>query len=163
MTLGTSVTWPRLGLRSQGTLGHFRDQRERFAMESHRSEASSPRTLSNGSGSSKSPAGTFGARLWATSRPLSGVHSDHPLATHWKHHVRCPPRVTWRFPPLPPCREATKGRTIKVEMVLDRPLAPCRGSGLLSHQATTKLLTTSTNQLKKTRSLTVHPGYGQAA
>jgi hypothetical protein len=32
-------------------------------------------------------------------------------------------------PPRPPCGEATKGRTIKVEMVLDRPLAPCRGSG----------------------------------
>jgi hypothetical protein len=31
--------------------------------------------------------------------------------------------------PLPPCVEATKGRTIKVEMVLDRPLAPCRSSG----------------------------------
>jgi hypothetical protein len=31
--------------------------------------------------------------------------------------------------PLPPHGEATKGRTIKVEMVLDRPLAPCRGSG----------------------------------
>jgi hypothetical protein len=30
MTLGTSDTWPRLGLRSRGTLGHFRDQRERF-------------------------------------------------------------------------------------------------------------------------------------
>jgi hypothetical protein len=30
MTLGTSVTWPRLELRSQGTLGHFRDQHERF-------------------------------------------------------------------------------------------------------------------------------------
>jgi hypothetical protein len=40
-------------------------------MESHQREASSPRTLSNGTGSSKSPAGTFGARLWATSRPLS--------------------------------------------------------------------------------------------
>jgi hypothetical protein len=25
MTLGTSDTWPRLGLRSRGTLGHFRD------------------------------------------------------------------------------------------------------------------------------------------
>jgi hypothetical protein len=33
----------------------------------HQREASSPRTLSNGSGSGKSPAGTFGARLWATS------------------------------------------------------------------------------------------------
>jgi hypothetical protein len=30
MTLGTSDTWPRLGLRSQGTLGYFRDQQERF-------------------------------------------------------------------------------------------------------------------------------------
>jgi hypothetical protein len=40
-------------------------------MESHQREASSPRTLSNGSGSSKTPAGTFGARFWATSRPLS--------------------------------------------------------------------------------------------
>src|SRR5699024_10023178 len=45
----TSVTWPRLGLRSRGTLGHFGDQRERFVMESHRREAPSPRTLSNGS------------------------------------------------------------------------------------------------------------------
>jgi hypothetical protein len=32
-------------------------------------------------------------------------------------------------PPLPPCGEATKGRTIKVETILDRPLAPCKGSG----------------------------------
>jgi hypothetical protein len=30
MTLGTSVTWPRLELRSRGTLGHFQDQEERF-------------------------------------------------------------------------------------------------------------------------------------
>jgi hypothetical protein len=27
---GTSDTWPRLGLRSRGTLGHFRDQQVRF-------------------------------------------------------------------------------------------------------------------------------------
>jgi hypothetical protein len=40
-------------------------------MKSHQREASSPRTLSNGTGSGKSPAGTFGARMWATSRPLS--------------------------------------------------------------------------------------------
>jgi hypothetical protein len=71
MTVGTSVTWPRPGLCSRGTLRHFRDQRERFVMESHRREALSPWTLSNGSGFSESPAGTFGARLWATSRPLS--------------------------------------------------------------------------------------------
>jgi hypothetical protein len=30
MTLGTSDTWPRLGLCSRGNLGHFRDQQERF-------------------------------------------------------------------------------------------------------------------------------------
>jgi hypothetical protein len=30
MALGTSVTWMRLGLRSRSTLGHFRDQQERF-------------------------------------------------------------------------------------------------------------------------------------
>jgi hypothetical protein len=40
-------------------------------MESHQREASSPRTLSNGTGSGKSPASTFGACLWVTSRPLS--------------------------------------------------------------------------------------------
>jgi hypothetical protein len=30
MTQGTSGTWQRFGLRSRGTLGHFRDQQERF-------------------------------------------------------------------------------------------------------------------------------------
>jgi hypothetical protein len=51
--------------------------------------------------------------------------------------------------PLPPCGKATKGRIIKVETVLDRPLAPCRGSGAaLANPATAKLLTTSTNQPK---------------
>jgi hypothetical protein len=40
-------------------------------MKSHQREASSPRTLSNGTGSGESPACTFGARLWATSQPLS--------------------------------------------------------------------------------------------
>jgi hypothetical protein len=32
------------------------------------------------------------------------------------------------FPP-PPCGKATKGRMIKAESVLDRPLALCGGSG----------------------------------
>jgi hypothetical protein len=51
--------------------------------------------------------------------------------------------------PLPPCGKATKGRIIKVETVLDRPLAPCRGSGAaLANPATAKLLTASTNQPK---------------
>jgi hypothetical protein len=50
------------------------------------------------------------------------------------------------FPP-PPCGKATKGRMIKVESVLDRPLAPCRGSGApLANPAPAKPLTTSTNQ-----------------
>jgi hypothetical protein len=39
------------------------------------------------------------------------------------------PKGNMALSPLPPCEKATKGRTIKVEMVLDRPLAPCRGSG----------------------------------
>jgi hypothetical protein len=51
------------------------------------------------------------------------------------------------LPPLPPGGKATKGRMIKVESVLDRPLAPCRGSGAaLANPATAKLLTASTNQ-----------------
>jgi hypothetical protein len=33
MTLGTSDTWPRLRLCSRCTLGHFRDQQERFCNE----------------------------------------------------------------------------------------------------------------------------------
>jgi hypothetical protein len=50
------------------------------------------------------------------------------------------------FPP-PPCGKATKGRMIKVVSVLDRPLAPCRGSGTsLANPATAKPLTASTNQ-----------------
>jgi hypothetical protein len=51
-------------------------------MESHRREASSPRTLSNGFGSGKSPVGTFGARLWATSRPLSNGARASTRITH---------------------------------------------------------------------------------
>jgi hypothetical protein len=50
------------------------------------------------------------------------------------------------FPP-PPCGKATKGRMIKAESVLDRPLAPYRGSGAaLANLATAKPLTVSTNQ-----------------
>jgi hypothetical protein len=41
-----------------------------------------------------------------------------------------------------------KGRTIKVETVLNRPLAPCRGSGAA---------------LAPGYGRTVHPGYDQAA
>jgi hypothetical protein len=113
MTLGTSDTWSRLGLRSRGTLGHFRDQRERLVMESHWREASSPRTLSKRGRVQRITCRYF----WSA------------LAARRKHHDRCPLKVTWRFPPLPPYEKATKGRIIKVETVLDRPLALCRGSG----------------------------------
>jgi hypothetical protein len=49
------------------------------------------------------------------------------------------------FPP--PCGKATKGRMIKVESVLDRPLSLCGGSGAaLANPAPAKPLTASTYQ-----------------
>jgi hypothetical protein len=49
--------------------------------------------------------------------------------------------------PPPPCGKATKGRMIKAESVLDRPLALCRGSGAaLANLGSAKPLTASTNQ-----------------
>jgi hypothetical protein len=52
------------------------------------------------------------------------------------------------FPP-PPCGKAMKGRMIKVESVLDRPIALCRGSGAaLANLAMAKPLTASTDQPK---------------
>jgi hypothetical protein len=52
------------------------------------------------------------------------------------------------FPP-PPCGKVTKGRMIKAESVLDRPLALCGGSGAaLANPAPAKPLTTSTYQLE---------------
>jgi hypothetical protein len=50
-------------------------------------------------------------------------------------------------PPPPPCEKATKGRMIKAESVLDRPLALCRGSGAaLANPALAKPLTVSIDQ-----------------
>jgi hypothetical protein len=50
------------------------------------------------------------------------------------------------FPPSP-CGKATKGRMIKAESVLDRPLALCGGSGAaLANPAPAKPLTASTYQ-----------------
>jgi hypothetical protein len=50
------------------------------------------------------------------------------------------------FPP-PPCEKATKGRIIKAESVLDRPLTLCRVSGAaLANPAPAKPLTASTYQ-----------------
>jgi hypothetical protein len=57
------------------------------------------------------------------------------------------PRCNMALSPPPPCGKATKGRMIKAESVLDRPLAPCRGSGAgLANLATAKPLTASTDQ-----------------
>jgi hypothetical protein len=103
MTLGTSDTWPRLRLRSRGTLGHFRDQQERFYNG----------IPSEGGIEPLDPIKRDGVRQitcrYPWSAPLghqptliergTGVQSDHPLATHWRHHVWCPPRAAWRFPP----------------------------------------------------------------
>jgi hypothetical protein len=61
--------------------------------------------------------------------------------------------------PLPPRGEATKGRTIKVETVLDRPLALCRGSGAALALGYGQIV----DHVNKTRSLTMHPGHDQAA
>jgi hypothetical protein len=50
------------------------------------------------------------------------------------------------FPPSS-LQKGDKRRMIKVESVLDRPLAPCRGSGAaLANPATAKPLTASANQ-----------------
>jgi hypothetical protein len=53
------------------------------------------------------------------------------------------------FPPPSSLRKGDEGRMIKVETVLDCPLAPCGGSGAaLANPATAKPLTASTNQPK---------------
>jgi hypothetical protein len=74
-------------------------------------------------------------------RPLGS-----PASNSLETPCSAPSEGNMALSPLPPCGKATKGRTIKVETILDRPLAPCRGSGLLSHKATAEPLTTSTNQ-----------------
>jgi hypothetical protein len=65
--------------------------------------------------------------------------------------------------PLPPCGKATKGRIIKVETVLDRPLALCRGSGAALAPSYGQTVDSVNKPALKTRNLIVHPGYGQAA
>jgi hypothetical protein len=66
------------------------------------------------------------------------------------------------FPP-PPCRKATKGRMINAELVPDRPLALCGGSGAaLANPAPAKPLTRQ-HTSPRTRKLTMHPGNDQFA
>jgi hypothetical protein len=50
--------------------------------------------------------------------------------------------------PLPPCGKATKRRITKVETVLDRPLAPCKGSGAALAPGYGQTLTASIIRLK---------------
>jgi hypothetical protein len=57
-------------------------------------------------------------------RPLGSPASNSPETP-----CSVPSEGNMALPPLPPCEKAMKGRIIKVETVLDRPLAPCRGSG----------------------------------
>jgi hypothetical protein len=132
MTLGTSVTWPRLGLRSRGTLGHFRDQRERFVTESHRRRHRALGPYRMGPG----PANHLQVLLERASGPLAdpyrmglGCPLGSPASNSLETPCSVPSEGNMTLSPLPPRGEATKGRTIKVETVLDRPLAPCRGSG----------------------------------
>jgi hypothetical protein len=77
-------------------------------------------------------------------RPLGS-----PISNSLETPCSAPSEGNMALSPLPPCRKATKGRMIKVEIVLDRPLAPCRGSGAaLTNPAMAKPLTASTNQPK---------------
>jgi hypothetical protein len=71
MTLGTSVTWPRLGLRSRGTLGHFRDHQELFCNGIPPEGGIEPSDPIEWVRVRQITCRSFGARLWATSRPLS--------------------------------------------------------------------------------------------
>jgi hypothetical protein len=142
------ITKARATLR--GTLGHIRDQWERFRNgipSEGGMEPSDP--VKRGPGPANHPQ----VLLERASGPLdtpnkwgTGVHSDYPLAAHWRHHVRRPPGATWRFPPLL-AKRRRRGVCKKVESVLDRPLALCGGSGAaLAIPAPAKPLIASTYQ-----------------
>jgi hypothetical protein len=83
------------------------------------------------------PANHLQVLLERASGPLADPYRTglgRPLGSPASNSLETPCSVPFEgnmvlSPPLPPCGEATKGRTIKVETVLDRPLAPCRGSG----------------------------------
>jgi hypothetical protein len=62
--------------------------------------------------------------LMGHERPLGS-----PVSNSLKTPCSAPSEGNMALPPLPPCGKVMKGRIIKVETVLDRPLAPCRGSG----------------------------------
>jgi hypothetical protein len=57
-------------------------------------------------------------------RPLGS-----PVSNSLETPCSAPSEGNMALSPLPLCGKATKGHIIKVETILDRPLAPCRGSG----------------------------------
>jgi hypothetical protein len=75
-------------------------------------------------------------------RPLGS-----PISNSLETPCLAPSEGNMALSPPPPCGKATKGRMIKVESVLDRPLALCGGSGAaLANPAPAKPLTASTYQ-----------------
>jgi hypothetical protein len=81
------------------------------------------------------PANHLQVLLERASGPLADPYRtglERPLGSPVSNSLETPRSVPSEgntvLPLLSPCRKATKGRTIKVETVLDRPLAPCRGS-----------------------------------
>ena len=79
------------------------------------------------------PSGTFGARLWTASQPLSnGARAStwtYPITAHRRCHCSRPPRVAWHTPPLLPNKKDARGPHKKDRETPDRPHAPSRGSG----------------------------------
>jgi hypothetical protein len=99
------------------------------------------------------PANHLQVLLERASRPLADPYRTglgrllgSPASNSLETPCSAPSEGNMALSPLPPCEKATKGHTIKFEMVLDRPLTRAEARGLLSHQATAKPLTTSTNQ-----------------
>jgi hypothetical protein len=149
MTLGTSDTWPRLGLCSRGTLGHFRDQQERFCNG----------IPSEGGIEPLDPIKRDRVRqinyryfLERASRPLADPYrTGHrrplgsPVSNSLETPCSAPPEGNMALSPTPPCGKATQGRMKKAESVLDHPLALRGGSGVaLANPAPAKPLTAST-------------------
>jgi hypothetical protein len=75
-------------------------------------------------------------------RPLGS-----PVSNLLETPCSAPSEGNMALSPPPPCGKATQGHMKKAESVLDRPLAPCGGSGVaLANPAPAKPLTASTNQ-----------------
>jgi hypothetical protein len=78
--------------------------------------------------------------------------SDYLLTTHRRRHAHCPPRAAWRFPPLPPCRKATKSRIIKKSRHFLIVLLPCEEArGLPLHPCRDRIVGNSSNPTQRLR------------